>query len=153
MRGSLDRKLKPAAWDARIMAVAAQVATWSKDPDEGVGCVLVSPDRRRVCWGYNGLPQDHPDEPEALLDKDVKNQLMLHAEENALANAGCDLDGWTLYVTKAPCLHCSLVIKRHRIARVVCPPIREDSRWAQEQRVAQEQLATMGVLVVTHVED
>jgi deoxycytidylate deaminase len=138
-----------AKWDDRFMAMAELVSTWSRDPNGGVGCVLVSPDRRRTSIGYNGLPRDYPSDLEAtiLQDRELKNQLCLHAEENAIANAGCDLTSWTLYSTFAPCVHCALVIHQHRIARVVCPITRLDSRWRDEQLEAARQLKLLGVEV------
>lgn len=139
--------VKPSEWDRRFMRLAREAASWSKDPDEQVGAVLVSPDRRRFSAGYNGLPWGYPDDPEVLCNKDFKNALTIHAEQNAMANAPFDLDGWTIYCTKAPCLECSLMIRQNRIARVVSAPIRADSRWVREQRKAVELLESLGVLV------
>lgn len=139
--------VKPAEWDRRFMRLAREAASWSKDPDEQVGAVLVSPDRRRFSAGYNGLPWGMPDDPEVLCNKDLKNALTIHAEQNAMANAPFDLDGWTIYVTKAPCLECALMVRQNRISRVVSAPVRPDSRWAREQRKAVEVLEGLGVTV------
>lgn len=139
--------VRPTEWDRRFMRLAKEASTWSKDPDEQVGAVVVSPDRRRVSFGYNGLPWGMPDDPMVLCNKDLKNSLTIHAEQNALANAPFDLDGWTLYCTKAPCLECALLIRQHRISRVVSAPVRPDSRWASEQRHAASVLEGLGVAV------
>lgn len=137
--------VKPAEWDRRFMRLAREAAGWSKDPDEQVGSVVVSPDRRRFSFGYNGLPWGMADDPEVLCNKDLKNALSIHAEQNALYNAPFDLDGWTLYVTKAPCLGCALGIRQNRIARVVSAPVRADSRWAVEQGRAAQLLSSLGI--------
>lgn len=140
-------KVPQQVWDCRFLLLAREAASWSKDPDEQVGVVIVSPDRRRFSFGYNGLPHGMADEPETLHNKELKNRLTIHAEQNALANAPYDLEGWTLYSTKAPCLHCALIIHQHRIARVVTVPLRQDSRWLKEQMEATELLEELGVLV------
>lgn len=123
-------------WDARFRAMATFVAGWSKDPREQVGCVLVSPDKRRFSVGYNGLPKGFPDD--IVMSRDDKNKYSLHAEDNAIAQAGTDLTGWTVYCTKAPCLRCMLTIHRAGIARVVSAGIRDDSNWRFDQKEAYE---------------
>jgi len=140
-------KIKVPEWDRRFMRLAREAASWSKDPDEQVGAVVVSPDRRRFSAGYNGLPWGMPDDPKVLCNKDLKNALTIHAEQNAMANAPFDLEGWTIYCTKAPCLECALMIRQNRISRVVSAPIRPNSRWAGEQRRAMLVLEVLGVSV------
>jgi len=135
----------PSHWDARFMAMARLVASWSKDPRKQVGAVLVSPDCRRISAGYNGLPMGFPDD--LVLDRDMKNRYSLHAEENAIAQAATDVRGWTLYLTCAPCLRCALAIHRAGISRLVCPPLDETSLWFTEQREAREFLAMQGVMM------
>ncbi len=137
--------VKGSEWDRRFMRLAREAASWSKDPDEQVGAVVVSPDCRRFSAGYNGLPRGMADDPEVLCNKDLKNALTIHAEQNAMANAPFDLEGWTIYCTKAPCLECALMVRQNRIARVVSAPIRPDSRWAAEQRRAVQVLEGLGV--------
>lgn len=140
-------KVSQADWDKRFMRLAVNVAQWSKDPDEQVGALVVSPDRRRFSAGYNGLPWGMPDDPEVLCNKDLKNALTIHAEQNAMANAPFDLEGWTIYVTKAPCLECALMVRQNRLSRLVCAPIRPESRWADEQRQAITVLEELGLSV------
>lgn len=139
--------VKGSEWDRRFLRLAREAASWSKDPDEQVGAIVVSPDRRKFSAGYNGLPWGMADDPEVLCNKDLKNALTIHAEQNAMANAPFDLEGWTIYCTKAPCLECALMVRQNRIARVVSAPIRPDSRWAGEQRRAMQVLEGLGVSV------
>jgi len=131
-------------WDFRFLEQARLVATWSKDPAGGVGCLLVSPDKRQVSWGYNGFPAGIPDNYEGL-NREAKNRLTLHAEDNALANAPCSVHGWTLYTTKAPCFECSKRIIQNRIALVVRPPITDLSTWFLDQREGSKLLMQAGV--------
>jgi dCMP deaminase len=107
-------------WDRRFLELAAnEVAEWSKE--------------RQVTWGFNGFPRGVRDTPDRLDDKETKNKLTVHAELNALLNAGVDIVGWTLYVTKAPCLSCALAIIQKRIARVVSAPVIGTSSWSKSQ--------------------
>lgn len=120
-------------WDRRFMRLAVEVSTWSKDPSEGVGAVIVSADRRQSSFGYNGLPKGHPDDEATLGDKELKNALTVHAERNAVLNCPFPTKGATLYVTKACCLECMKELIQAGISRVVYPGIRHDSRWFQDQ--------------------
>ena len=114
-------------WDYRFLAMACDVATWSKDPKTKVGAIVVSPDKRQVGWGFNGFPRGVADDDR--LDSATKNELMVHAELNCMLNASASLTGWTMYVTRAPCLQCSLAIVQSGIARVVHPLLEPTSTW------------------------
>jgi dCMP deaminase len=128
------------------MRLAAEVATWSKDPDEGVGAIVVSADRRQFSVGYNGLPKGHPDDPATLGDKELKNRLTIHAERNALDNAPFNLKGATLYVTKPCCLECMKGAIQNGISRVVVRGLRRNSRWYEEQMDAWNLATSLGVV-------
>ena len=79
-------------WDKRFLRIAKnEIASWSKDPNEQVGCVIVSPDRRQFSPGYNGFPTWIKDSEERLKDKELKNALSVHAELNAILNSRTDL--------------------------------------------------------------
>lgn len=110
-----------------MLGVAFQFSLMSKDPSTQVGALLVSPDRRRVCGGYNGFPSAIPDgadwwETRRRVSGDddfTKYDLVNHAEQNAMSQAKCDLDGWTLYCTHRPCLDCARRIVTEGVSRVV----------------------------------
>lgn len=139
-------------WDKRFMGLAVSVGFWSKDPDEKVGAYLVSPDKRMTQHGYNGFPPGIADTPERLKDKRLKNELMIHAEQNAIDNADRSVRGWAMYVTKPPCMECAKRIISRGISRIIHPPIREESRWAQDQIAAQGLLAEANVRVTHYVD-
>lgn len=134
-------------WDSRFMDLADAVARWSKDPDEGVGALLVSPDRRNVSWGFNGFPRRMADSSERLLEKEVRRRLTVHAELNALLNCPTHPEQWTLYVTKHPCHECAKAIVQADVYRVVCPDFEQDSSWAPSCRLAREILREAGVIL------
>jgi len=109
-------------WDNRFMLLAQQVAGWSKDPGTRVGCVLVS---RNVVisTGYNGLPRKLSDTN--LQDRDSKLSRTVHAEMNAVLNAGATLQlafvhGITAYITPLMvCDRCAVHLIQAGVTRVV----------------------------------
>lgn len=108
-------------WDLRFLALADQIATWSKDPMRGVGAVIVSPTRQIVATGFNGLPRGMADLPERL-QRPVKYDLICHAELNAIiqcARNGVSPVGCTLYSSFSPCVQCTLAVVQSGISRVV----------------------------------
>ena len=130
-------------WDARFMAVAREVAAWSKDPNKQVGAVLVSPDGHRASWGYNGLPVGLSDTQ--YLSDEHRRELSVHAELNALANCSERPTGWHLFVTKSPCAPCATALIQFNIARVVAPPVLGGSSWTESQRLAGIALQAAGI--------
>ena len=136
---------EPQKWTARMMQLAAFVASWSKDPSTKVGAVVVGRDRRMVAIGYNGFPEGIADYPERLMDREVKYKLTQHAERNVIDNAQFDLTGATLYVTMHPCTECSKSIVSKKIARVVCPPAISREPWASDAEWSKKILQEAGV--------
>jgi len=105
--------------------------TWglslSRDPECKLGAVVVSPDGLRCSFGYNGFPVHVPDTPENWADKELKNALVIHAEENALLNARFDTTDATVYCVRMPCHACLGRIANARADRVVW--LRDDQMW------------------------
>lgn len=124
-------------WDVRFLQMAAFVATWSKDPSTGVGCVLVDSFNRVVGIGYNGFPRGASDD-HRLHERETKYKLVIHAEENAILNATGSVIGSTAYLTHPPCLHCSGMLKQADVSRVVFvePSEQFKSRWNLDETVA-----------------
>lgn len=114
-------------WDERFLTLAAHVATWSKDPSTKVGAAIVGPVHREVrSMGYNGLPRGVADTDRRLADRELKYDLVVHAEENAILNLslyGGSADGCTLYTTHPPCVRCATAIIQAGIRRVAWPPV------------------------------
>jgi len=103
-------------WDKTFMDMAHIVAKRSKDPRKKVGAILVSPANNHVAIGYNGFPRGIAETEERWNDK---YKYVVHAEENAILNAKCDLEGWTLYVTLFPCTACTNKVLQAGIKRIV----------------------------------
>lgn len=115
-------------WNYRFLKLAQHISQWSKDPSTKCGAVIVGPLRQKVAYGYNGFPIGVDDMPQRYNNREVKYDLVVHAELNAILNAQFGLSGSTLYVYPlVPCTECAKAIIQSGIKRVVSiknPPSR-----------------------------
>ena len=134
-------------WDTRFLGLAAHISSWSKDPSSQVGAVITD-GNRIVSLGYNGFAAGVDDTDARLVDRDVKLNLTIHAEENAMIFAKRDLSGCTVYVTH-PCPRCASKLIQEEVARVVYITPSEDflSRWAADLELSGEMYREAGVQV------
>jgi dCMP deaminase len=118
-------------WDKRFVELAKFVSEWSKDPNTKVGAVITNEDGA-IALGYNGFPKGIVDNGRLKRSKQ-KLQIIIHAEENAILQAGDRARGSTLYVWGKPiCDKCARIIIQKRVSRVVSiDPGEEDeaSKW------------------------
>ena len=113
------------------MDIAKLAAGWSKDPNAKVGAVLVDIQGQVAGVGFNGFPKMVEDSVERL-SSEIKLELVVHAEVNAILGAGERARGGTLYVHGKPiCARCAGSIIQAGVARVVAAPPRAntDSKW------------------------
>nr|AAA34561.1 dCMP deaminase [Saccharomyces cerevisiae] len=115
------------SWDSYFMKLATLAASRSNCMKRRVGCVIVR-ECRVIATGYNGTPRHLTNcfngGCPRCNDGDSRNLhtcLCLHAEENALLEAGRDRVGQnaTLYCDTCPCLTCSVKIVQTGISEVV----------------------------------
>lgn len=122
-------RLRP-GWDSYFMDLASLAARRSNCMKRRVGCVLVGPERRVVSTGYNGTPRGLRNCNDGGCPRcndgsgsgvALSTCLCLHAEENALLEAGRDRirPGAVLYCDTCPCLTCSIKICQAAISEVV----------------------------------
>jgi len=106
-------------WDLRFLQLTKQISSWSKDPSTKVGAVIVDPNRRIVSTGYNGFPRNVNDD--ARYDnRELKYEMIIHAEVNAILFADRNLNGCTLYTYPfMPCSRCASIVIQSGIKRVV----------------------------------
>ncbi|EGX95625.1 deoxycytidylate deaminase, putative [Cordyceps militaris CM01] len=131
--GTLDipnpERLRP-GWDTYFMSLAALAAQRSNCMKRRVGCVLVGEGHRVVSTGYNGTPRGLRNCADGGCPRcnsghssgvGLATCLCLHAEENALLEAGRDRirGGSVLYCDTCPCLTCSIKICQVGISEVV----------------------------------
>jgi len=116
-------RLRP-SWDSYFMTLASLASMRSNCMKRRVGAILVR-NKRILATGYNGTPLgltncneggcarcNGSDEREVCL--------CLHAEENALLEAGRErVEGATLYCNTCPCLTCTVKIVQTGVKEVV----------------------------------
>jgi dCMP deaminase len=141
-------------WDRRFLALAQQVASWSKDPSTKTGAVIVRPDNSIASLGYNGFPKRTSDAPEQYENRELKYSKIVHCEMNALLSARERVDGYTLYTWPfLTCDRCAAHVIQAGIGRVVAPecPDHLKERWAATFEKAKAYYAEAGIQVVTYV--
>lgn len=111
------------AWGDRYTCLAKEISTWSKDPSTQVGAVVIGNNGEVLSQGYNGFPRGIKDTAARLKDRERKYKLVVHAEMNAIYNAGLNgvsLKGSTIYVYGCPiCNECAKGIVQVGIDKVI----------------------------------
>ena len=121
-------RLRP-TWDAYFMTLASLASLRSNCMKRRVGCVLVH-NSRIISTGYNGTPRNLTNCNEGGCARcnsansggvSLSTCLCLHAEENALLEAGRERirEGAVLYCDTCPCLTCSVKIAQVGVKEVV----------------------------------
>jgi len=118
-------------WDVYFSKIAEDVSERSTCIKEGrqFGAVIVNENREMVATGYNGNIKGAPHCEEVGCIKDEMNVesgmghgicTAVHAEQNALIQAGKEAVRSTMYVNGLPCKICARLIVNAGIRRVVC---------------------------------
>lgn len=150
-------------WDRHFLKLAICHASMSKDPNKRVGAVLVGPDREVLSMGFNGLPRQLIDSGERLHYREIKLELTVHAEVNALlaaASHGIRTKGATLYVASQdvedgqiwggpPCVKCFCETIQGGIKEIVTFPAKPNSNWSASHAKSLELLAETTILFRT----
>lgn len=140
-------KLGGRKWDLRFLSLARHISTWSKDPSTKVGAVIVDRDKRIISVGYNGFAQKTDDIGERYSNREIKLDMIIHGEINAILFAKQSLVGTTLYTWPfLPCSRCTAIVIQVGIERVVAP-VNEDARWEESFKLSQKMFAEAGVTV------
>lgn len=134
------------------MELAKIVSGWSKDPSSKVGSVITR-DRRVLATGYNGFPPGIDDSLDRLSNREEKYRLVVHAEMNAMIQAGRECIGSTIYVWTpfggVPCSNCSKHLITAGIRRVVAAhPVEPGSNWEADCLHAEGILREAGVKIL-----
>jgi dCMP deaminase len=109
------------SWDEYFMATAVLMASRSNCERLHVGCVIVTGGERKnrlVAAGYNGFL---PGSPHISRVRDNHEQAVVHAEQNAVADAarrGSSVEGCVAYVTHYPCIHCAKILAAAGIGEI-----------------------------------
>ena len=153
MKGILSLSMAINKWYKRYLRLAAEVATWSKDPNTQVGAVVVGSKGQILSQGYNGFPRGISDSNKRLNDRDIKLSLIVHAEMNAIFNAsysGVSLDGSTIFIHGLPaCSECAKGIIQVGIKRVIVSKqcIENKPHWNDSWNKSKAMFAEAGIAV------
>ena len=159
MKGILSLSMAINKWYKRYLRLAAEVATWSKDPNTQVGAVAVGSKGQILCQGYNGFPRGISDTAKRLNDRDTKLSLIVHAEMNAIYNAtsnGVSLEGATIFIHGLPaCSECAKGIIQVGIRKVVVSKQCIESRphWNDSWNKSKAMFAEAGISIFVVNED
>lgn len=135
-------------WDYRFLDLARYIGSWSKDPSTKVGAVIVSPHKRVISTGFNGLPSGVEDTIERLHNRDLKYKMIVHAERNAILDARQGVRGFSLYVwPMMPCAVCATLVIQAGLAEVIAP-ISDNPRWQEEFQLAAAMFREAGVRLI-----
>lgn len=110
-------------WDTYFMSLAHLSALRSKDPNTGVGAVIVDNMHRIVSIGYNGMPRGCDDElfpwsrDGGFMDS--KYAYVVHAELNAILNSPRSVQDCSIYVSLFPCNECAKAIIQSGIKKII----------------------------------
>lgn len=137
-------------WPNRYFRMLEEIKSWSKDPKTKVGALLVSPDRSLLVPGYNGFPKGIADD-HRLLDENLKNKIVRHAEQNAIGNIKQYINGFTMYSTRFPCTKCAGDIIQFGIEKVFTYPIKEGEARVVDKKLSLELLLEAGIALFVKV--
>jgi dCMP deaminase len=110
------------SWDEYFLGVALLAAMRSKDPNTQVGACIVNRDKIILSTGYNGFPVGCSDDtfPWDREGEDTKYPYVVHAELNAILNAGGkSLIDSCIYVDLFPCNECAKAIIQSGVSQIV----------------------------------
>ena len=120
--------MKRPSWDEYFSRIAKDIALRSTCVRHQFGSVIVNEDHEIVATGYNGVVRgaDHCYEVGCTKDKNnIKSGTGheicpgVHAEQNALIQAGRNSKGCSLYINAFPCKICARLIVNAGITRVI----------------------------------
>ena len=116
------------SWDEYFAKIAEDVAARSTCTRHKFGAVIVNEKHEIVATGYNGVVRGAPHcedvgciKDEMNIDSGMGHGICpaVHAEQNALIQAGRNSLGCTLYVNAYPCKICARLMANSGISRVV----------------------------------
>ena len=135
------------SWDEYYMTIAEQVSRRSPDVHTKHGCVLVDRDHRVISTGYNGPVAGLPNDMVPTTRPD-KYHWFIHAEDNAVAFARCDLTGATAYVTGPPCSACFRRLLQVGVTRIVYGERQSACISDAEWQACQQMAAALNVTII-----
>ena len=138
-------------WDNNFLALANTVSMFSNDPSTKVGAVIVDDDNRVISIGYNGFPKGIRDD-NRLSNRELKYEMIVHAEANALLFANAPVRGCTIYTWPfQPCSRCASLIIQAGIRRVVSVESK-DQKWRENFQLAHDMMTEARIEIITYID-
>jgi len=107
------------SWEEYFIIIAKTIAERGTCPRKKVGALIVK-DNEIVASGYNGAPKGMPHcIDEGCIIKNDHCIRVMHAEQNALLQAGKDAKGATMYCTCLPCFICYKLCIQAGIKKII----------------------------------
>ncbi len=123
------------------------VASKSKDVRTKIGAVLISPGcNDPVSSGFNGFPRGVIDSIDRYEDRNMKHQLICHAEFNSIINAarkGVSTLGTILYTQAPVCHECAKTVIQAGVSEIVYHkqfPAMETIKWLESSNLGNQML-------------
>jgi dCMP deaminase len=140
-------------WSVRLLKMAKDIASWSKDTSTKVGAVITTADGKPISWGFNGMPMGINDDVPERHMRPEKYKWMCHAERNAMDLASrSDLSDCVMFVTFAPCANCAQSIIQRGIRTVVIDANytvgKVPAHWTEEMTTANQMMLEAGVNII-----
>jgi len=140
-------------WSVRLLKMAKDIASWSKDTSTKVGAVITTADGKPISWGFNGMPMGINDDVPERHMRPEKYKWMCHAERNAMDLASrSDLSDCVMFVTFAPCANCAQSIIQRGIRTVVIDANytvdKVPAHWTEEMTTANQMMVEAGVNII-----
>jgi len=110
---------KRISWDEYFIEIVKLISKKASCPRKQVGAIITK-NNRIIASGYNGAPKgmEHCTDVGCLM-KDNHCIRVLHAEMNALLQAGKEAEGATLYSTLLPCEICYKLCIQAGIKKII----------------------------------
>jgi dCMP deaminase len=144
-------------WIGRLLKMAKDVASWSKDESTKVGAVITTLEGEPVSWGFNGMAIGIDDTIPERHVRPYKYKWMCHAERNAMDLSRGSLEGCVMFVTFSPCTNCAQSIIQRKISTVVVDANftadKMPEHWKEDMLVAAEMLTEANVKIISGYPD
>jgi len=140
-------------WSSRLLKMAYEVSSWSKDESTKVGSVITTENGSPISWGFNGIPMGINDDVPERNIRPAKYKWVAHAEVNAmdLAPIG-DLTNCVMFVTHFPCSTCARSIIQKKIKTILVDennmPAVMPERWREDTEIAMEMLKEAEIEII-----
>lgn len=142
-------------WHDRWFQLVDLASTWSYDPSTKVGAVIIPKNCDVPIIGWNGFPRGVKDSTERYDNRELKYDLVVHAEMNAILNAtrhGINIKGGTLYVSFICCHNCAKCVTQSGIKKVYYKPSSDEflERWKNSIEITQLIFKEAGVELIKY---